>query len=80
MSDTMNSMKLVAADMLHPDQLMIGDLIKIGEDIVEVISMNSDGAGDNWFIETKDEFGEIETTAFYYTDAIPLYVFIETIE
>ncbi len=54
MSDTINSMKLVPADLLKPDQLMEGDLIKIGEDIVEVIEISSDGAADNWFIETKD--------------------------
>jgi hypothetical protein len=80
MSDTINSMKLVPADLLKPDQLMIGDLIKIGEDIVEVISINSDGPADNWFVETKDEFGETETTIFHFTTLVPLYAFIETIE
>lgn len=73
-------MKLVPADMLTPDQLMIGDLIKIEDDIVEVISLTSDGAADNWFVETKDEFGEKETTVFHFTSHVPLYVFIETIE
>jgi hypothetical protein len=80
MSDTINSMKLVPADLLKPDQLMEGDLIKIGEDIVEVIGISSDGAADNWFIETKDEFGEKETFTFYHTETIPLYAFIETME
>ena len=80
MSDTINSMKLVPADLLKPDQLMEGDLIKIGEDILEVIGISSDGAADNWFIETKDEFGEKETFTFHYTESIPLYVFIETME
>lgn len=73
-------MKLVPADLLKPDQLMLGDLIKIEDDIVEVISITSDGPADNWFIETKDEFGETETTVFHFTSSIPLYVFIETIE
>lgn len=73
-------MKLVPADLLKPDQLMVNDLIKIGEDIVEVIAISSDGAADNWFIETKDEFGEKETFTFSYTETIPLYAFIETME
>lgn len=80
MSDTINSMKLVPADLLKPDQLMVNDLIKIGEDIVEVIAISSDGAADNWFVETKDEFGERETFTFHHTENIPLYAFIETME
>lgn len=80
MSDTINSVNLIQADMLKPDQLMIGDLIKIGDDIVEVVSISSDGTADNWFVETKDEFGEIENTVFHFTSSVPLYVFIETEE
>ncbi len=33
----MISMELTHADNLKPDQLMLGDLIKIGDDIVEII-------------------------------------------
>lgn len=80
MSATMNSMKLVPADLLKPDQLMVGDLIKIEDDIVEVISITSDGPADNWFVEIKNEFGERESFSFHYTEFIPLYVFIETLE
>lgn len=77
MPDTINSMELVPADMLKPDQLMIGDLIKVGEDIVEVVSIESDAKADNWTVETQNEFGEIEIANFYYTDSVPLYVFLE---
>ncbi len=80
MSDTINSMRLIEADLLKPDQLMVGDLIKVNDDIVEVVSISSDGKADNWYIETKDEFGETETYDFFYTDSIPLYVFIESEE
>ena len=73
-------MKLIAADMLSPDQLMVGDLIKVNDDIVEVVSIASDGLADNWFVETKDEFGEIDNAEFHYTESIPLYVFVETME
>jgi hypothetical protein len=77
MSDTMIAMDLVHADNLTPDQLMLGDLIKIGDDIVEVIFIESDSTGDNYDIQTENEFGEKEFIQFTYTDLISLYVFIE---
>jgi hypothetical protein len=73
----MIAMDLVHADNLTPDQLMIGDLVKIGDDIVEVIFIESDSTGDNYDIQTENEFGEKEVTQYSYTDSIPLYVFIE---
>jgi hypothetical protein len=77
MSDTMVNMELIHADNLTPDQLMLGDLIKIGDDIVEVIFIESDSTGDNYDIQTENEFGESEVTQHSYTDLIPLYVFIQ---
>ena len=73
----MNAMELLHADNLAPDQIMLGDLIKIGEDIVEVIFIESDSTGDNYDIQTENEFGEKEVTQYAYTDLIPLYVFTE---
>jgi hypothetical protein len=77
MTVTMNAMELLHADNLTPDQVMLGDLIKIGEDIVEVIFIESDSTGDNYDIQTENEFGEKEVTQYAYTDLIPLYVFTE---
>lgn len=77
MSVTMKDMELVHADNLTPDQLMLGDLIKIGDDIVEVIFIESDSTGDNYDIQTENEFGEIEVIQYSYTETIPLFVFIE---
>lgn len=77
MSDTMETMELIHADNLTPDQLMLGDLIKVNEDIVEVIFIDSDSTGDNYDIQTENEFGEREVMQFVYTDLIPLYVFID---
>jgi hypothetical protein len=77
MTVTMNAMELLHADNLTPDQIMLGDLIKIGEDIVEVIFIESDSTGDNYDIQTENEFGEKEVTQYAYTDLIPLYVFTE---
>ncbi len=77
MSDTMIAMELIHADNLTPDQVMLGDLIKVDEDIVEVIFIESDSTGDNYDIQTQNEFGEKEFTQYAYTDLIPLYVFTE---
>ena len=77
MSDTMIAMDLIHADNLTPDQLMLGDLIKIGDDIVEILFIESDSTGDNYDVQTENEFGEKEVTQYSYTDLIPLYVFID---
>ena len=73
----MMAMDLIHADNLAPDQIMLGDLIKINDDIVEVIFVECDSTGDNYDIQTENEFGEKEIVQFAYTDLIPLYVFIE---
>jgi len=77
MSDTMVSMELIHADNLKADQIMIGDLIKTDNDIVEVIFIESDSTGDNYDIQTQNEFGEKEITQYAYNDVIALYVFTE---
>jgi hypothetical protein len=56
---------------------MLGDLIKIGDDIVEILFIESDSTGDNYDVQTENEFGEREVTQYGYTDSIPLYVFID---
>jgi hypothetical protein len=77
MNATMSDMELIEADTLAPDQLMIGDLIKVNNDILEVTFIESDSTGDNYDIQTKNEFDELEIIQFAYTDSIPLYVFID---
>jgi hypothetical protein len=76
-SDTMKTMELIHADTLEPNQLMLGDLIRIGDDIVEVIFIECDSTGDNYDIQTENEFGEKEITQYAYTDLIQLYVFVQ---
>lgn len=73
----MIAMDLIHADNLTPDQLMLGDLIKVGDDIVEILFIESDSTGDNYDVQTENEFGEKEITQYGYTDTVPLYVFIE---
>ena len=76
----MKTMELIHADNLEPNQLMLGDLIKVNDDIVEVIFIESDSTGDNYDIQTQNEFGEKEVVQYSYTDLIPLYVFIDESE
>ena len=73
----MIAMDLIHADNLTPDQLMLGDLIKVGDDIVEILFIESDSTGDNYDVQTENEFGEREVIQYSYTDTIPLYVFID---
>ena len=73
----MINMELIHADNLEPNQLMLGDLIKVDNDIVEVIFIESDSTGDNYSVQTENEFGEKEFVEFSYTDSIALYVFTE---
>ena len=77
MSDTMVNMELIHADNLTADQIMLGDLIRVNDDIVEVLFIESDSTGDNYDIQTQNEFGEKEIVQYAYTDLIPLYVFID---
>jgi hypothetical protein len=77
MSDTMVNMELIHADDLTPDQVMLGDLIRVNDDIVEVLFIESDSTGDNYDIQTQNEFGEKEIVQYAYTDLISLYVFID---
>jgi len=73
----MKTMELIHADTLEPNQLMLGDLIRIDNDIVEVIFIECDSTGDNYDIQIQNEFGEKEFIQYAYTDLIQLYVFVQ---
>jgi len=73
----MKTMELIHADNLEPNQIMLGDLIRIDNDIVEVIFIECDSTGDNYDIQTENEFGEKTITQFAYTDLISLYAFVQ---
>jgi hypothetical protein len=77
MTATMKTMELIHADNLKPDQLMEEDLIEIEDGIVEVVSINSDATGDNYFIEYQNEFGERDVVTLSVDETIKLFVFIE---
>jgi hypothetical protein len=73
----MKTMEFVYADLLLPDQLMINDFINFNGDIVEVLGIESDANGDNYFIAYQDEYGDKDIADFKHTDKIELYVFVQ---
>ena len=80
MADTMLHMELVKADILTPGQLMIGDLIGIDEDIVEVLEVVDHENGSDFYIDYQNEFGEVDRIVAEYDELISLYVFIEPLQ
>ena len=77
MAATIKTMKLSYADLLSPNQLMEGDLINVDNDIVSVVSIVEDSAGDNYTITYRNDFDEEEEKTYHYEDKINLYVFVE---
>jgi hypothetical protein len=77
MTATMETMQFVYADLLTPAQLMVGDLINIDDDIVEVLSVIDDATGDNYIVTHRNDFGETYETACTFEDMFKLYVFID---
>jgi hypothetical protein len=74
MSVTMIDMELIKADTLTVDSLEIGDLISYNDEIVEVLSIESDSTGDNYDIEITNDFGETEVVKFLFDDEVDWYV------
>jgi hypothetical protein len=77
MTATIKTMKLSYADLLSPNQLMEGDLINVDNDIVSVVSIVEDSAGDNYTITYRNDFDEEEEKTYHYEEKINLYVFVE---
>jgi hypothetical protein len=77
MSATMIDMELIFADRLMPGQLMLNDLIGVGDDVVEVIGINDTNNGDDYQIEFVDEFGEKDIVNLKHDDMVSLYVYVE---
>ena len=59
-------------DILNADQLEIGDLIGIGEDIVKIISISSLQNG--FSIEVENNFGEKDLVDISEDDKFELFI------
>jgi hypothetical protein len=77
MSDTIKVMELIKADVLTVDAIEIGDLISFDDDIVEVISIEVDSAGDVYSIEISNDFGEKQIVDFAFDEEVDWYVYLD---
>jgi len=75
MAATMKGVELVYADLLQPNQLIVGDLIKINNEIGQVISIEDDVSGDNYCITYLDDYGDENVHQCTYEAMFRLYVY-----
>jgi hypothetical protein len=80
MPDTMKTMELTYVDLLTPGQLMINDFIEIENEVVEILEIETDALGDNYFIIYRNDDGEKEIATVEYHDTVKLYVYIDSDE
>ena len=59
-------------DVLNSDQLEVGDLIGVGEEVVKIISIESVRYG--FVLITENEFGERETTDAFDDEQFELFI------
>lgn len=71
----MLTMDLVFADLLSPNQIMEGDLIKVDDEIMKVISIAENKEGVNLVL--LNDFDEKVEAYFFDDEKIELYVFTE---
>ena len=77
MSDTINGMELIKADVLTADAIEIGDLISFDDDVVEVIAIEVDSTGDVYSIEVSNDFGETQVVDFAFDEEVDWYVYLD---
>ena len=77
MSDTINGMELIKADVLTADAIEIGDLISFDDDIVEVISIDVDSTGDIYSVKVSNDFGETTIVDFDFDEEVDWYVYLD---
>ena len=75
MSDTIKTMEYAFVDVLNVDQLMINDLVKIEDDIVQVIGIASLSNG--YAISYENDFGEKDIVEVDDYEQFDLYVLID---
>jgi hypothetical protein len=72
----MKTMDLKKVDVLHPDQLEIGDLIGYQGNIVEVNSIESND-GLTYFVEYTDDYGDTDTAVVMHDEMLDWYYYID---
>ncbi|NBQ35833.1 MAG: hypothetical protein EBU16_04920 [Actinobacteria bacterium] len=75
MSDTIKTMEYAFVDVLNVDQLMVDDLVKIEDDIVQIIGITSLSNG--YAIGYQNDFGERDIVEVDDYEQFDLYVLID---
>ena len=75
MTATMMDMETRFADLLYPNQLMEGDLIKVDGEFFTIKNINEGEEGCN--VAMIDEYEEVIDTFFFDDEKIELYVYVE---
>ena len=75
MSDTIKTMEYAFVDVLNVDQLMVDDLVKIEDDIVQIIGITSLSNG--YAIGYQNDFGERDIVEVDDYQQFDLYVLID---
>lgn len=75
MSATMMSMELRFADLLLPNQLEVGDLIKIDDEFLTIDSISENDQGVNLVL--LNDFDETLDVFLFDDEKVELYVFVE---
>jgi len=76
MTATMMSMELKKVDILKPSMMMVGDFIGYSDDVVEILSIESDPDQYFWYAEYQNEFGEKDTAQLVDSEYYDWYVHI----
>ena len=75
MTATINSMETRFADMLRPDQLMEGDLVKVEGEFFTIKYVDEGDEGCN--VGLINDFDELIETFFFDDEHIELHVYVE---
>ena len=75
MTATITNMDVRFADLLYPNQLMEGDLIKVEGEFFTIKNINEGDEGCN--VAMIDEYEEVIDTFFFDDEQIELYVYVE---
>jgi len=77
MAATMMNMELKKIDILKPSMMMVGDFIRYNDEVVEILSLESDPDQYFWYAEYQNEFGEKDTAQLVDNEYYDWYVHLE---
>ncbi len=73
----MMNMELKKIDILKPSMMMVGDFIRYNDEVVEILSLESDPDQYFWYAEYQNEFGEKDTAQLVDNEYYDWYIHLE---